>query len=93
MREEKARLPVVYIQVESTWSPKKVGCRGLELSHQGRVREGFLEEVALGLGLRMDEMYLRDGGRHSRHSLNKGPEVGECAQFSGTAAVSLSAQG
>ena len=54
--KEKPRLPVVYIQIERTWSSKKVGYRGLEISHRSRVREDFLEEVALGLGLRMDEM-------------------------------------
>ena len=50
---------MVYIQIERTWSSKKVGYGGLEISHRSRVREGFLEEVALGLGLRMDEMQPR----------------------------------
>ena len=44
---------MVYIQIERTWSSKKVGYGGLEISHSSRVREGFLEEVALGLGLRI----------------------------------------
>lgn len=41
---------MVYIQIERTWSSKKVGYRGLEISHRSRVREDFLEEVALELG-------------------------------------------
>ena len=51
---------MVYIQIERTWSSKKVGYGGLEISHRSRVREGFLEEVALGLGWRMDEMQPRE---------------------------------
>ena len=51
---------MVYIQIERTWSSKKVGYGVLEISHRSRVREGFLEEGALGLGLRMDQMEPRD---------------------------------
>lgn len=49
---------------QSRWkgleTPKKVGCGGPELSCRGGVREGFLEEVALGWGLWVDGMCRRD---------------------------------
>lgn len=50
----------------------------LELSHWGGVRESFLEEVALGLGLEDGWDVSKGGvGEDSRHRLCTGLEVGE----------------